>query len=85
MMKNFSSIANPAVFYKTIKNLLPKNVDEIKFSDHHLYSSEDFEEIQKKSKNYDFVVTTEKDAVKIDKNRENLLDVKMKFEFKKDF
>ena len=81
----FSSIANPDVFYKTIKNLLPKNVDEIKFSDHHLYSSEDFEEIQKKSKNYDFVVTTEKDAVKIDKNIENLLVLKMKFDLKKDF
>ena len=81
----FSSIANPDVFYKTIKNLLPKNVDEIKFSDHHLYSSEDFEEIQKKSKNYDFVVTTEKDAVKIDKNIENLLVLKMKFDLKKIF
>lgn len=81
----FSSIANPAIFYKTIKNLAPKNVDEIKFSDHHLYSSEDFAEIEKKSKNYDFIVTTEKDAVKIDKNIENLLVLKMKFDLKKDF
>lgn len=81
----FSSIANPAIFYKTIKNLAPKNVDEIKFSDHHLYSFEDFAEIEKKSKNYDFVVTTEKDAVKIDKNIENLLVLKMKFDLKKDF
>lgn len=81
----FSSIANPAIFYKTIKNLAPKNVDEIKFSDHHLYSSEDFAEIEKKSKNYDFIVTTEKDAVKIDKNIENLFVLKMKFDLKKDF
>lgn len=81
----FSSIANPATFYKTIKNLAPKNVDEIKFSDHHLYSSEDFAEIQKKSKNYDFIVTTEKDAVKIHKNIENLIVLKMKFDLKKDF
>lgn len=81
----FSSIANPTIFYKTIKNLAPKNVDEIKFSDHHLYSSEDFAEIEKKSKNYDFIVTTEKDAVKIDKNIENLLVLKMKFDLKKDF
>ena len=81
----FSSIANPAIFYKTIKNLAPKNVDEIKFSDHHLYSSEDFAEIEKKSKNYDFIVTTEKYAVKIDKNIENLLVLKMKFDLKKDF
>jgi len=81
----FSSIANPAIFYKTIKNLAPKNVDEIKFSDHHLYSSEDFAEIEKKSKNYDFIVTTEKDAVKIHKNIENLLVLKMKFDLKKDF
>ena len=81
----FSSIANPAIFYKTIKNLAPKNVDEIKFSDHHLYSFEDFAEIEKKSKNYDFIVTTEKDAVKIDKNIENLFVLKMKFDLKKDF
>ena len=81
----FSSIANPAIFYKTIKNLAPKNVDEIKFSDHHLYSFEDFAEIEKKSKNYDFIVTTEKDAVKIDKNIENLLVLKMRFDLKKDF
>lgn len=81
----FSSIANPAIFYKTIKNLAPKNVDEIKFLDHHLYSSEDFEKIQKKSKDYDFIVTTEKDAVKIHKNIENLLVLKMKFDLKKDF
>ncbi|AMD95340.1 tetraacyldisaccharide 4'-kinase [Leptotrichia sp. oral taxon 847] len=78
----FSSIANPAVFYKTIKDLEPQNLDEIKFSDHHLYSFEDFVEIQKKSKNYDFVVTTEKDAVKIEKEIENLLILKMKFELK---
>ena len=81
----FSSIANPAIFYKTIKNLAPKKVDEIKFSDHHLYSSEDFAEIEKKGKNYDFIVTTEKDAVKIDKNIENLFVLKMKFDLKKDF
>ena len=34
----FSSIANPAVFYQTIKKLNPNNIEEIKFSDHHVYT-----------------------------------------------
>ena len=75
----FSSIANPAVFYQTIKKLNPNNIEEIKFSDHHVYTNEEILEIKKKSKNYDYVLTTEKDIVKIDENIENLLILKMEF------
>ena len=76
----FSSIANPSVFYETIKKLKPNNIDEIKFSDHHTYTDKEILEIKEKSKNYDYVLTTEKDIVKIDKNIKNLLVLKMKFE-----
>ena len=35
--------------------------------------------IKEKSQNYDYVLTTEKDIVKIDKNIENLMILKMEF------
>ena len=75
----FSSIANPAVFYQTIKKLNPSNIDEIKFTDHHVYTNEEILEIKEKAKNYDYVLTTEKDIVKIDENIENLIILKMEF------
>ena len=75
----FSSIANPAVFYQTIKKLNPNNIEEIKFSDHHVYTNEEILEIKEKAKSYDYVLTTEKDIVKIDENIENLLILKMEF------
>ena len=75
----FSSIANPAVFYQTIKKLNPSNIDEIKFTDHHVYTNEEILEIKKKAQNYDYVLTTEKDIVKIDENIENLMILKMEF------
>ena len=75
----FSSIANPAVFYQTIKKLNPSNIDEIKFTDHHVYTNEEILEIKEKAKNYDYVLTTEKDIVKIDENIENLMILKMEF------
>ena len=75
----FSSIANPVVFYKTIKKLNPSNIDEIKFTDHHVYTNEEILKIKEKSQNYDYVLTTEKDIVKIDKNIENLMILKMQF------
>ena len=75
----FSSIANPAVFYQTIKKLNPSNIDEIKFTDHHIYTNEEILEIKEKAQNYDYVLTTEKDIVKIDENIENLMILKMEF------
>ena len=51
----FSSIANPAVFYQTIKKLNPSNIDEIKFTDHHVYTNEEILKIKKKAQNYDYV------------------------------
>ena len=75
----FSSIANPAVFYQTIKKLNPSNIDEIKFTDHHVYTNEEILEIKEEAKSYDYVLTTEKDIVKIDKNIENLMILKMEF------
>ena len=76
----FSSIANPEVFYETIKKLNPKNIKEIKFSDHHMYTENEILNIEKEGENFDYIITTEKDIVKINKNIKKLLVLKMKFE-----
>ena len=62
-----------------IKKLNPNNIEEIKFSDHHVYTNEEILEIKEKAESYDYVLTTEKDIVKIDENIENLLILKMEF------
>ena len=73
----FSSIANPKIFYETVKRLEPSEIEEIKFEDHHLYKSEEIKNISEKGKDYDYIVTTEKDIVKISEKRDKLLILKM--------
>lgn len=75
----FSSIANPEVFYNTIKKLNPKNIDTIYFEDHHHYNNKEIENIFNKSNNYDYVITTEKDMVKINRNIKKLYFLEMEF------
>ena len=75
----FSSIANPKVFYQTVERLEPLSIKDIMFTDHHIYSTEEIEEIISESKDYDYVITTEKDIVKINKKIDNLLVLKMEF------
>lgn len=75
----FSSIANPNVFYNTIKKLMPKHIEQIKFEDHHIYVENEILEIEKKGENYDYIITTEKDIVKIEKQMKKLLVLKMAF------
>ncbi|MDR2880263.1 MAG: tetraacyldisaccharide 4'-kinase [Fusobacteriales bacterium] len=75
----FSSVANPENFKKSILKLGADKSDEIKFSDHHVYSDVEIDEIIREAKDYDFVITTEKDIVKINKNIENLLILKISF------
>ena len=75
----FSSIANPKVFYQTVERLEPLSIKDIMFMDHHIYSTEEIEEIISESKDYDYVITTEKDIVKINNKIDNLLVLKMEF------
>ena len=75
----FSSIANPKIFYETVKRLEPSEIEEIKFEDHHLYKSEEIKNISEKGKDYDYIVTTEKDIVKISEKIDKLLVLKMGF------
>lgn len=75
----FSSIANPKIFYETVKSLEPSEIEEIKFEDHHLYKLEEIKNISEKGKNCDYIVTTEKDIVKINEKIDKLLILKMGF------
>lgn len=75
----FSSIANPKIFYETVKRLEPSEIEEIKFEDHHLYKMEEIKNISEKGKDCDYIVTTEKDIVKINEKIDKLLILKMGF------
>ncbi len=76
----FSSIANPKTFYNTIKSLNPFEIMEVKFKDHHSYTDEEIAQIYGDGEALDYIITTEKDIVKINKENEKLLVLKMGFE-----
>lgn len=64
-----SSIGDPDYFEETIKDLRADVAAHIKFDDHHNYSQRDIEYITKicGEKNFDLIITTEKDAVKLNR------------------
>ncbi|MFH2012915.1 MAG: tetraacyldisaccharide 4'-kinase [Pseudomonadota bacterium] len=62
----FSGIANPEYFASSLKELGAFVVEELIFPDHHWYSSTDHKKIEEISGEINFVVTTEKDMVKLD-------------------
>ena len=64
-----SSIGDPAYFEETVKNLGADVVEHIKFMDHHDYRAGDINRIVGicKEKRFDFVVTTQKDIVKLNR------------------
>ena len=60
-----TGIANPDGFYRTIRDCEGEIVDILEFPDHHLYSSYDWQQINRAARNVDLIVTTEKDIVKL--------------------
>ncbi len=75
----FSSIANPRVFKETIERLDPLSMTEMLFPDHHIYSRDETRGFLNESSKYDYLVTTEKDIVKINEIIPNLIVLKMEF------
>lgn len=63
----FSGLANPLNFEKTVISLNPEYIERVDFMDHHNFKPKDYELIKRRAKsmNADFVITTEKDLVKI--------------------
>lgn len=62
-----SSIGDPAYFEETMNDLGAKVVEHVVYPDHYNYKSKDMEKILKRcsERAFDFIVTTEKDAVKL--------------------
>jgi tetraacyldisaccharide 4'-kinase len=60
-----SGIANPNYFSSLLKKCGMKILGEMLFPDHHLYTSEDLNSIQKEANGVDRIITTEKDMVKL--------------------
>jgi 3-deoxy-D-manno-octulosonic-acid transferase/tetraacyldisaccharide-1-P 4'-kinase len=62
-----SSIGNPAAFEETLEGLGAVVIENIRFRDHHRYTSRDLERIGKKAKllGAEAIVTTEKDEVRL--------------------
>ncbi len=81
----FSGLANPLNFEKTVISLDPSYIERIDFLDHHSFKEKDIELIKKRAEDMkaNYIITTEKDIVKLPKNihMENLYILKIEFEF----
>jgi tetraacyldisaccharide 4'-kinase len=60
-----SGIANPDSFSSLLRKCEMEIVDELIFPDHHFYHPKDLSFIKEKSKEVDWIVTTEKDMLKL--------------------
>ncbi|MDR1831332.1 MAG: tetraacyldisaccharide 4'-kinase [Fusobacteriaceae bacterium] len=79
----FSGLANPLNFEKTVISLNPSYIERIDFLDHHNLKPRDLNMIQKRAESIRaaFILTTEKDLVKMPEGIqiENLLVLKIEF------
>jgi len=79
----FSGLANPLNFEKTVISLNPSYIERIDFIDHHKLKLKDLEMIKKRAEsiNASFILTTEKDLVKMPEGyqMDNLLVLKIEF------
>ena len=81
----FSGLANPLNFEKTVISLDPSYIERIDFLDHHSFKEKDIDIIKKRAEEMkaSYIITTEKDIVKLPKHVyiENLYILKIEFEF----
>jgi tetraacyldisaccharide 4'-kinase len=61
-----SAIANPRYFSYLLRESDISVTEEWKFPDHHYYTANDVENLEKYLNRIDFIITTEKDSVKMD-------------------
>lgn len=61
----FSGIARPETFSSLLEQMGVEIQKELVFPDHHSYSISDLERIRREARGVDFLVTTEKDMVKL--------------------
>ncbi|HEY2989788.1 MAG TPA: tetraacyldisaccharide 4'-kinase [Candidatus Binatia bacterium] len=60
-----TAIADPAPFYRMIHDWDGEIVDTVRFPDHHVYSARDWQRINRAAHSADFILTTEKDIIKL--------------------
>lgn len=81
----FSGLANPLNFQKTVISLDPSYMERIDFLDHHSFKEKDIDLIKRRAEEMraSYIITTEKDVVKLPKHIyiENLYVLKIEFEF----
>ncbi len=81
----FSGLANPLNFEKTVISLDPSYIERIDFLDHHSFKEKDIDLIKKRAEEMraSYIITTEKDIVKLPKHIyiENLYVLKIEFDF----
>ena len=84
----FSGLANPLNFEKTVISLAPSYIERIDFKDHHNFKPKDIALVRKKAEKMDadYIVTTEKDLVKLPDNLNipNLYVLKIEFSMLED-
>ncbi len=68
----FCGIATPESFEKFLRDLGAKIVGRERYLDHYRYGEDDFEELEAlaRKEDADCIITTEKDAVRINEGRE---------------
>jgi tetraacyldisaccharide 4'-kinase len=62
-----SGIANPVDFSTMLRKCGAEIVEEVVFPDHHVYTRKDLSSAEEKGRKADYIVTTEKDMVKLKK------------------
>ena len=75
-----TGIGNPEPFYRIIHDWEGEIVDVLEFADHHRYSSQDWQRINRAARNADLIITTEKDILKLIRfpfGREKLLALRV--------
>jgi tetraacyldisaccharide 4'-kinase len=60
-----SGIAHPAGFYSIINEWEGEIVDTLEFRDHHEYTAADWQQINRRGRDVDIILTTEKDLMKL--------------------
>jgi tetraacyldisaccharide 4'-kinase len=76
-----AGIGNPEPFYRIIHDWEGEIVDVLEFADHHRYSSQDWQQINRAARNADLIITTEKDLLKLIRfpfGREKLLALRVR-------
>jgi tetraacyldisaccharide 4'-kinase len=76
-----AGIGNPESFYQIIHDWEGEIVDVLEFADHHRYSLQDWQQINRAARNADLIITTEKDLLKLIRfpfGREKLLALRVR-------